>query len=351
MSTEVINPSVINPASVIAEVATQSAFQHQHAAHCESGVISSLLRHEGVAISEAMAFGLSAALSFAYLPFIKMGGMPLIAYRMPPRFIIKGLAKPLNATFAFETFSKPEAGKARLDELLAQGKVVGLQSSVYWLPYFPEDMRFHFNGHNLLVYGREGDDYLISDPVFETTVRCASADLQRARFAKGALAPKGMLYYPNTIGNRSVQPEAVLTAIRKNCKIMLGPIPIVGIRGMRMLAKKIGKLPALSAETNAFVGHIIRMQEEIGTGGAGFRFVYAAFLQEAAALTRRPQLSQLADELVIIGDGWRAFALATARMLKGRDQMNPGKLADLLLERATAEAAFFVALRDAANEC
>ena len=328
---------------------TRPSFQHQHAAHCESGVISSLLRHEGVAISEAMAFGLSAALSFAYLPFIKMGGMPLIAYRMPPRFIIKGLAKPLQAQFAFETFSKPEAGKRRLDELLAQGKVVGLQTSVYWLPYFPPDMRFHFNGHNLLVYGRDGDDYLISDPVFETPVRCASSDLQRARFAKGMLAPKGLLYYPQQIGNQSVQPATVLAAIRKNCRIMLGLIPLVGVRGMRYLSKKIRKLPNDAPETKAFVGHIIRMQEEIGTGGAGFRFLYAAFLQEAAKITNRPQFMDLADELTQIGDGWRAFALATARMVKGRDTMESARLADLLADRADAEARFFAALRVAAQ--
>lgn len=328
---------------------TAATFQHQHAAHCESGAISSLLRHEGVAISEAMAFGLSSALSFAYLPFIKLGGVPLIAYRMPPRFIIKGLAKQLQAKFTFETFGKPEAGKKRLDELLAQNKVVGLQTSVYWLPYFPADMRFHFNGHNLLVYGRDGEDYLISDPVFETTVRCPSPDLQKARFAKGTLAPKGLLYYPKEIGDKVVQAEKVLAAIRKNCKIMLGPIPIAGVRGMRLLAKKIRKLPADAGDTRAFVGHIIRMQEEIGTGGAGFRFLYAAFLQEAAQLAHRAQLATLADELMAVGDDWRAFALATARMVKDRDPMNPERLADLLNSQADAEAAFFAKLKLAAK--
>lgn len=324
-------------------------FEHQHAAHCESGVIASLFRHEGIPISEAMAFGLSATLSFAYLPFLKMGGMPLIAYRMPPRFIIKGLAKLFKTKFSFETFRTPAAGKKRLDELIDQGVIVGLQTSVYWLPYFPPDMRFHFNGHNLLVYGREGDDYLISDPVCEVTVRCASADLQRARFAKGLLAPKGLLYYPNNIGNRDITGAAALAAIRKNCRIMLGPVPIAGIRGMRMLARKIRKLPDDSADTKAFIGHIIRMQEEIGTGGAGFRFLYAAFLQEASALTQRPRLAELADELMTIGDRWRAFALATARMIKGRDAVHTATLADLLLAQADIEAAFFAALLAAAK--
>ncbi|HZE90736.1 MAG TPA: BtrH N-terminal domain-containing protein, partial [Rhizobacter sp.] len=50
-------------------------FQHQHAAHCESGVISSLMRQNGVPMSESLAFGLSAGLAFAYLPFIKLSGL------------------------------------------------------------------------------------------------------------------------------------------------------------------------------------------------------------------------------------------------------------------------------------
>ena len=211
------------------------SFQHQHAAHCESCVMSNLLRHHGVTMSESLAFGLSAALSFAYLPFVKVSGQPLIAYRSLPRSIIKGLLAPLAARFRFETFRSPLAGQQRLDALLAGGQVVGLQTSVYWLPYFPPDMRFHFNAHNLLVYGKDGDDYLISDPVFEEPVRCASADLLRARFAKGALAPKGLLYYPQSIDRKTVTPAAVRAAIRKNCRMMLAPVPIAGVRGMRLL--------------------------------------------------------------------------------------------------------------------
>ena len=318
---------------------------HRHAAHCESGVASNLISHHGVPISEAMAFGLSAALSFAYLPFIKLSGLPLIAYRQPPRAIIKGLAKALAAKFRFETFRTPAAGQARLDELLAQGHVVGLQTSVYWLPYFPEDMRFHFNAHNLLVYGKEGNDYLISDPVSEETVRCDAAALSRARFAKGVLAPKGLLYTVEKLGQSAISPQAVRNAILKTCRTMRAPLPIVGVRGIRMLANKVAGLDPVAHETSLFVGHIVRMQEEIGTGGAGFRFLYAAFLQEAATLTGMPVLAEFAERLVVIGDDWRAFALATARMVKGRDPMNPAKLAGMLRNLAGKEDAFFKELK------
>lgn len=321
-------------------------FQHRHAAHCESGVAANLMTHHGIELSEAMAFGLSSALSFAYLPFVKLIGFPLISYRMPPKFILKGISKPFQMRFRFETFRDSEAGMRRLDELLTQGKVIGLQTSVFWLPYFPEAMRFHFNAHNLLVYGKEGDDYLISDPVTELPQRCASADLQRARFAKGMLAPKGLLYYPESIGRTDVTAAAIRKAIRKTVRIMLGPIPIIGVRGMRMLANKVAKLDTSEHSLN-YVGHIVRMQEEIGTGGAGFRFLYAAFLQEAAQITGIAELAVLSERLNEIGDGWREFALKAARMVKGREQFDPKLLAEMLRVQAERETAFFRALKRA----
>lgn len=323
-----------------------TTYRHKHAAHCESGVAANILSHHGARISEAMAFGLSSALSFAFLPFIKLTGFPLIAYRMPPKFILKGMGKPFRTKFRFETFRNPEAGQKRLDELLAQGKVVGLQTSVFWLPYFPENMRFHFNAHNLLVFGKEGDDYLISDPVTEEPQRCASADLQRARFAKGALAPKGLLYYPESIGRTEATAEAIIKAIKKTVRIMLGPVPIVGVRGIRMLANKVAKLDTSEHSLN-YVGHIVRMQEEIGTGGAGFRFLYAAFLQEAAQITGIAELSALSERLNEVGDGWREFALKAARMIKGREAFDPARLAEMLRLQAERESEFFRALKSA----
>lgn len=327
-----------------------SDFQHQHASHCESGVMSAIVRHHGLPFSEPMAFGLASALSFAWLPFVKLGGLPLVAYRMPPKAIIRGLKKPLALDMRFETFRAPARGMARLDELLDQGKVVGLQTSVFWLPYMPEDLRFHFNAHNVLVYGRDAGDYLLSDPVFEHPVRCAAADLSRARFARGVLAPKGLLYYPT---NRPGAPDwarAIPAAIRKTERIMLkAPLPLIGARGIERAARAVGRLPAREQDgdvrhSKLFIGHLVRMQEEIGTGGAGFRYLYASFLEEAAGLANRPSLAEFAGRLVEIGDGWREFALAAARMIRDRDPLDPAHLAALLSQRAADERAFFTDL-------
>ncbi len=326
------------------------SFTHSQAAHCESGVMSSMLRHSGLPISEPMTFGLSAALSFAYLPIIKINGLPLVAYRMPPRFIIKGLQKPLGLKMRFETFRSPQAGERRLDELLDAGKLVGLQTSVFWLPYMPPDLRFHFNAHNVLAFGRDpaSGDYLLSDPVAEETVSCAAADLAKARFAKGALAPKGLLYYPEGKPSEPDWVRVLPKAIVKTTRIMLdSPLPIIGVRGIRRLANAIERLSGDPAQSKLFIGQVVRMQEEIGTGGGGFRFIYASFLQEAAERLARPAFDELAEQLIDIGDDWREFALLTARMIRDREPLRPPALAAKLRTIADRERDFFRALRRA----
>jgi hypothetical protein len=296
-----------------------------------------------------MAFGLSSAMSFAYLPIVKINGLPLVAYRMPPKAIIKGLQKPLGLKMRFETFRDPQAGTRRLDELLAAGEIVGMQTSVFWLPYMPEDLRFHFNAHNVLAFGRDtaSGEYQLSDPVFETPVTCPADALQRARFAKGMLAPKGLLYYAT--GKPSTPDWAVVIpkALKKTTRIMLDtPLPIIGVRGIRRLASAIEGLRPDKAKM--FIGQVVRMQEEIGTGGGGFRFIYASFLQEAADLLARPRLNELSEALVDIGDEWREFALSAARMIRDREPLATPALADKLRLIADHEQAFYRDLRRAA---
>lgn len=325
-------------------------FKHQQSAHCESGVVSAMLSHCGLPMSEPMAFGLASALTFAYIPLIKLSGMPLIAYRMPPRSIIKGVQKRLGLKMHYQTFRNPAQGMAELDHQLDLGRVVGLQASVFWLPYFPDAMRFHFNAHNLLVYGREGDDYLISDPVFEDVVRCDAKSLQKARFAKGALAAKGMMYYPEHVPQHFDLAQASTKAIKANHRTMTSaPLPMIGIRGIRYLGKNIVKLSQNSAKREhylpLYLGHIVRMQEEIGTGGAGFRFIYASFLREAAKALDNSLLADASAMMADAGDEWRLFALMSSKMCKGRKEMNAEQLAEILNRCADLETKTWTLLK------
>ena len=42
-----------------------------------------------------------------------------------------------------------------------------------------------------------------------------------------------------------------------------------------------------SKSPTTYLAQMIRMQEEIGTGGGGFRFIYGAFLEEAAEVLKK----------------------------------------------------------------
>jgi len=311
-----------------------SSFEHTHHAHCESGVMSSMLRHYGLHVSEPMVFGLSNALNFAYIPFVKMGGMPLVAYRSMPKSIIKNIKKNLKIDMKLETFSSKKKGEDRLDELLAEGKIVGAQSSVYWLEYFPKEIRFHFNAHNLLIYDKEGDEYLISDPVFDKSVRCSKESLSKARFAKGVMAPKGLLYYPVHMPKEIDLKPIVAKNIKKLAKNMLKtPVPIAGLRGIKYLAKNIKKLKNKDKKyAKLFLAHVVRMQEEIGTGGAGFRFMYASFLQEASEMFDDDKvLAETSKMMLEVGDEWRDFALMIAKSLKSKKGIDFESISQKLL--------------------
>ncbi len=327
-------------------------FDHRHAGHCESGTLSALLRHQGLDLSEPMVFGIGGGLFFLHLPLIKVGGIPLTAYRDAPRSIIKNVCKRLGISMRQHRFRDQGQGMRALDEFLVQGRPVGLQTCVFWLPYFPQDMRFQFNAHNLVAYGKRGDDYLLSDPVFEDAVTCPSADLQRARFAKGVFAPKGLIYYPESVPAAPDLEKAVRTAIKHTAKRMVDvPLPFLGVRGIRSLAKNLQRWPAKLGAHRArvWVGSVVRMQEEIGTGGAGFRFMYAAFLQEAAALLNLPALAEAGKQLTETGDRWREFAVRGAMLCKGQgDEASAyAELAEILRDCADREERIFRALKNA----
>ena len=327
-------------------------FEHLQSAHCENGVTANLLRTVGVnKITEPLAFGIGSGLFFIYIPFLKVNNGPAIAFRTQPGLIFKRTCKALGIPVIRQKFNSKEEAQKILDECLQSGRPVGCQVGVYYLTYFPKEYRFHFNAHNLIVYGKEDDNYLISDPVMETVTTLSSYELERVRFAKGVLAPKGQLYYPKE--NRIVTDEQIKKGIKKgiqrNVRDMLHiPGPIAGVSGIRFTGKRIknwrDKLGLKDA--GLYLAQLVRMQEEIGTGGGGFRYIYGAFLQEAFAYHPNEELLEIAEYFTRSGDMWRNAAVQSAGIYKGRlgKQEDFNTLGDYLIEIAEVEKRAFQAL-------
>lgn len=329
-------------------------FEHHQSAHCESGVTSSLLRESSLnKITEPLAFGMGAGLFFCYIPLIKINNGPAIAFRTFPGLIFKRTCNALGIPVIRKKFSSKEQAESYLNERLQEGHPVGCQVGVYYLSYFPREYRFHFNAHNLIVFGKEDDNYLISDPVMETPTKLTSYELERVRFAKGALAPRGQLYYPQSkkiITDEQIS-KAIISGIKTNVNQMLRiPGSFAGVKGIRYTGKKIknwrDKLGLEKA--GSYLAQLVRMQEEIGTGGGGFRYIYAAFLQEAQAYTHNGQLPEISTIFTQAGDLWRTAAVHAAGIYKGRlgSQEDFNQMGDYLIEIAELEKNAFLALKN-----
>jgi hypothetical protein len=281
------------------------------------------------------------------MPFLKVDGIPVTSFRPLPGAIFSRTSKRLNLKFEKKRYRRnPEEAMKALDKNLEKGIPTGMLVGVYHLSYFPEPYRFHFNAHNIVVYGRENGHYLISDPIMEDFATLTRKELKRVRYAKGTFAPKGHMYWVKKVPQNFDLEKAIIKGINHTCSNMLTiPVGMFGVKGIRFLSKKIRKYPDKLGPRKAalFTGQIVRAQEEIGTGGAGFRFMYAAFLQEAADVLKNPKLRELSQRMTEIGDQWREFAVITARIVKNRNKAdeNYDRAADQLLTIADMEEQFY----------
>ena len=321
-------------------------FEHRMAAHCETGTLGAQLAHAGLELTEPMLLGVGAGVFFVYLETKKMP-FPLVATRTEPGKVREKVAKRLGIGLDVARFRDPQEGRAALDELLDRGQAVAAQVDMFYMDYFPRHMRAHFNGHYLSVIGKNGDRYTVSDCYYPGPAEIHATALARGRFAAGTLAPKGLLYHPTDLPEEIDLKTAVVDGIKEACRNMLKlPIPFLGIRGIRKFAKRIVVWPELEPDPERLSHRVMMytvLMEEQGTGGAGFRYMYATFLQQAAELLQSDELGAMAQKMMANGDRWRDLSLFCARIGKKRD-LGPERFSEaqkLILDRADEEEALF----------
>jgi hypothetical protein len=324
-------------------------YQHVHSAHCESGVAAALLSHHGVPMTEPMAFGIASGLFFIHLPFKTVFGAPNVSFRQAPGTIFKRFCKRLGVDYEVRHYGNAAKAGADLDALLARGTPIGLQTNVYWLSYMPRRFRFQFNAHNLVVYGKDEGGWKVSDPVLETPQVCTPDSLDRARFAKGFLAPKGRAYFltrPPKVDSDRLRQAVRRGLLYSGFQMSRIPVPVLGYKAILLLADRMAKWPTLYADPQDSVTQlamVVRMQEEIGTGGAGFRYLYAAFLQQAAVVLDDKRYEDFSRRMTQVGDLWRSFAGKCARICRAgkADVAAFGEVSSIVRECGERERALF----------
>jgi len=145
-------------------------YKHKMAAHCESGAVTSLLNNAGLEITEPLVFGISSGIFFGYFHKMKSFAFPTFIVRNKPGSIRNNLAKRLGIKFYTEKFQTPDSGMKKLDELLEKKIPVAVQVDFFYMDYLPEWERVHINVHFIVVVGKVGSKYIISDSYFPSLV-------------------------------------------------------------------------------------------------------------------------------------------------------------------------------------
>jgi len=324
-------------------------FEHRMSAHCETGTLSSQLAYHGLDISESMVFGIGSGIFFGYFNNSSFA-FPTFIVRNKPGQIRKNLSDRLGIKFHTESYKTPEKAQEGLDKLLEKGIPVATQVDFFFMEYLPQYLRVHINVHFINIVGKKDSNYLISDCYHPRIVELDEESLNKGRFAGGNMAPNGFLFYPEFIPKEFDYQKAVQKGIKKACFYMLKiPIPFLGIKGMRRFGKHIVEWPKLAIDSEDLSHQLSKINvllEDQGTGGAGFRFMYATFLRQAAVILNKPVLNDLSKQMMEIGDYWREVSLNAARLGRNRDfekehLLELGKLID---KQADREEAFFKTL-------
>ena len=335
--------------------------EHRPAAHCENGTISSLLRYYGIDLSEPMIFGLASGLFFTHITFIKMGGLPVTSFRTFPGVLFKRITKLLGIKTKTRRFFSPEKAMRTLDRLLLEEKKpVGCVVGMYDLPYVPAEYRFRFNGHNICIIGKDEEKgiYRVLDTNVTKKETISYEDLRKVRFPAGGVYPlMGLMYWIQSVPEQLPDMKPlILKSIRNTCRNMTSQpkvIRYVGANGIQYLSECIRKWEKEKGRRKAALNlaQVIRMLEEIGTGGAGFRFVYGAFLQEAAERTGIEVLNEYSKRITAIGDMWRDFAYKASKIFKKRagEHYTYDDLGDILQKIGECERTFFTDLLNEIN--
>ena len=331
-------------------------FPNPRRMHCETGVLVNMMEYYGVKISEPMAFGIGGGMFFIYFPLMKspdiQNATPVIM-RSRATEIIRHFSKRMNLGYHELTFGNNRVkAEQELDKLVAQGVPVGVVVNILNLKYL-NDLGFHhnFNGHHLTVVGKEGDQYIVADTdqhlLNDDYVTIPKATMSSARFMSGIAPPHGRMFYfdklPSDYASKLDMKSAIMAGLMESCKNMLSiPMPWFGCKGIHFLAKDLRKWEKKYSEKKIdyLLYEYYSLIEQAGTGGAGYRYIYADFLKEVAPLFQNVEMEACATKMAEIAEMWRRFSLDCRRYLK-KDEITLDEMADLLDEISAREYTVF----------
>src|SRR5271157_722826 len=276
-------------------------FTHEIGAHCESASLRDVLNWAGFPVSEPLVFGLDATLGFAFIDNIAagtqgmaqdfLGGMPFFVGGKQGTITKNSLVcRVLGAIIDEQTFASADKAWAAARNYIDAGQPLIICVDMYYLPYHSTFHQFHFGRHAVALAGYDAsrDVALVGDVEFADLQEVPVEDLKRAR---GSTFGGKYMGAHNTQFAIQARPDGKHPPIAAGAKLAIQQVvknmlaasmSHEGVPALRKFAASIREWPDrmegnLAKNTLSQVyGYI----EEYGTGGAIFRKLYQAFLEE-----------------------------------------------------------------------
>lgn len=284
--------------------------KHHPGRHCASTALCNMVNFHGIALSEAMCFGIGAGLGIWYLDAgsIKPGRMVHVrSADIEAQFFNR-----MGCPFSWQQFKDPRAAQKALCESLDRGLPAIVQTDIFHLPYYGS--KTHFPGHDITVWGYDpsASVFLITDTERTELLLVPFQDMCCALYSKnGFFTMEGNQFSPDSLAPPKDLPTVIRHAIEYNSRVILSEgYDFQGIIGLdKWMREIVDEWPYLSDPqwTARFAYQVI---ERRGTGGGGFRLMYADFLKEAEMYCPEVASRGLSERMLEVGSAWTGLALA-----------------------------------------
>lgn len=312
---------------------------HQPGRHCGSTGIQSLLAFHGICLSEAMCFGLGSGLGLWYLADPDLPASRMVHVRsadLEAQFFTRMLG-----AFSWEQFDDPQESRQALCARLDQGRAAIILTDIFHLPYYNSST--HFPGHLITVWGYDPRQkvFFVTDTERKTIQSVSFDSMDKARFSGGGIFHlRGNMFAPKSLSFPQDLEPVIRQAITANSRTLLDDgLPIQGIRALETWQNELEGWQQF--EDRQWVSRLAyQVIEKRGTGGGGFRLMYAEFLQEAAEIVPEINALNLPSLMTDCAMAWTNLA-THLKLASENDEPDFTNVAKLIGRVKKAELVYF----------
>jgi len=261
--------------------------------HCASSALCDLMRFYNYELTEPECFGLGEGIGFWYIEGLNPSRM--MHFRSAD--IEKRFFENIGFDFEWNMANSKEEIRAVLIESINKGVPVLLRTDIFYLDYYQS--KTHFPGHVVILWGYDIDNNIayVSDTERKGLTRCGFDSLlegiMHGNFPEGELPH----FKPITKPVFDLNKKRLFTrAAISNASTMLqnNDFDGYGVKGIQLASKKVLEWKELP-DWKWLARFAYQVIEKRGTGGGGFRKMYANFLESFANKKVVSMMKQIAS--------------------------------------------------------